>query len=79
MSENMVSIATERNHLAQARRHIVQGEERVRRQRAVVAWLAERGHDVSVAEFVLETMQTSLARMKEHRELIERTIAAAGK
>jgi len=75
----MVSIAIERGHLAQAARHVVEGEERVRHQRALLARLADHGHDVRMAELVLQTMQTSLDLMKEHYELIERTIAAAGK
>jgi len=75
----MASIAIERDHLAQAARHVVQGEERVRHQRALVARLADHGHDVRMAEVVLETMQTSLVRMKEHHEMIQRAIAAAGK
>ena len=75
----MVSIAIEREHLAQAARHVVEGEARVRHQRALLARLADHGHDVRMAELVLETMQTSLVRMKEHHAMIERTIAAAGK
>ena len=75
----MASIAIERDHLAQAARHVVEGEERIRHQRALVARLADHGHDVSMAELVLETMQTSLALMKGHYEIIQRTIAAAGK
>jgi hypothetical protein len=75
----MVSITIERDHLAQAARHILEGEERVRHQRALVARLADHGHDVSMPELVLETMQTSLVLMKGHYELIERTITAAEK
>ena len=75
----MASIAIERHHLAQAARHVAQGEERVRHQRALIARLAEHGHDVRMAEIVLETMRTSLVRMKEHHAMIERAIAAAGK
>ena len=75
----MVNITIERDHLAQAARHVVEGEERVRHQRALVARLADHGHDVSMAELVLETMQTSLVLMKGHYEMIERTIAAAEK
>ena len=38
--------------------------------------MAEHGHDTKLAEAVLLTMQTSLDRMHEHREMIERAIAA---
>jgi len=65
----MAAMATEHDH----------GEQRVREQRALVARLAERGQDTTLAELLLDTMQTSLNRMGEHRQLIERAIAAGRK
>jgi hypothetical protein len=72
-------MATERDHLAQAIGHIEQGEQRVREQRVLVERLAERGQDTRMAEILLGTMQTSLNRMNEHLQLIERAIAAGRK
>ncbi len=72
-------MATERDHLAQAMRHIAQAEDRVRDQRAVVERLATRGQDTLMAEILLQTMQTSLDRMNEHHATIERAISAGRK
>jgi len=47
-----------------------------REQRGRIGRMAEHGHDTKLAEAVLLTMQTSLDRMHEHREMIERAIAA---
>jgi hypothetical protein len=38
--------------------------------------MAEHGHDTKLAKAVLLTMQNSLERMHQHREMIERAIAA---
>jgi hypothetical protein len=75
----MAAMATEHNHLAQAISHIAQGEQRVREQRALVARLADHGHDTTLAELLLDTMQTSLNRMNDHRQLIEQAIATGRK
>jgi hypothetical protein len=72
-------MATEHAHLVQALRHIAEGEERVTEQRALVGRLAERGQDTTLAEMLLDTMQTILKRMNEHRVMIERAIAAGRK
>jgi len=75
----MTVMATERDHLAQAMRHIAQAQARVREQRALIERLAERGQDTKLAEVLLHTMQISLDRMNEHRVMIERAIAAGRK
>jgi len=72
-------MASEQDHLAMAIRHIVCGEERVREQRGLIDRLAQRGHDTEVAKVLLDTMQTSLDRMREHRRMIERAIAGQQK
>ena len=72
-------MATEQEHLAQAMSHIAQGEDRVREQRALIERLAERGQDTRLAQILLETLQTSLKQMNEHRTMIERAIAAGRK
>jgi hypothetical protein len=38
--------------------------------------MAEHGHDTRLAEQLLQTMQSTLHRMYEHRALIEAAIAA---
>ena len=70
---------TEHDHLAMAIRHIVSGEARVREQRALVDRLAQHGHDTALARALLNTMQTSLHQMHEHRQMIEQAIAGGRK
>jgi uncharacterized protein (UPF0335 family) len=72
-------MATEHDHLVQAIRHIARAEEMVREQRGLIDRMAEHGHDTKLAEAVLNTMQTSLDRMHEHRAMIEHAIAAGRK
>ena len=69
-------MATEHDHLAQAIRHIARAEEMVMEQRGLIDRMAQYGQDTKLAETVLLTMQSSLDRMHEHREMIERAIAA---
>jgi hypothetical protein len=69
-------MATEREHLAQATRHIARAEEMVGEQRSLIARMDEAGHDIKLAESLLETMQNTLQRMYEHRAMIEAAIAA---
>jgi hypothetical protein len=69
-------MATEHDHLAQATRHIARAEEMVGEQRSLIARMAEDGHDTKLAETLLETMQSTLDRMYEHRAMIEAAIAA---
>ena len=69
-------MATEHDHLAQAIRHIARAEEMVAEQRGRVDRMAEHGQETKLAKAVLLSMQNSLDRMHEHREMIERAIAA---
>jgi hypothetical protein len=72
----MTAMANEHDHLAQAIRHIAWAEEMVTEQRELIARMAEDGHDTTLAEELLQTMQTTLARMYEHRAMIQAAIAA---
>jgi hypothetical protein len=72
-------MATEHDHLAQAIRHIARAEEMVTEQRDLITRMAQGGHDTKLARAVLLTMQNSLDRMHEHREMIEHAIAAERK
>jgi uncharacterized protein (DUF1697 family) len=72
----MIAMATERDHLAQALRHIARAEEVVIEQRDLIVRMAEHGHDTKLAEQLLQTMQSTLHRMYEHRALIEAAIAS---
>jgi hypothetical protein len=65
----------EHEHLAQADRHIVRAEELVRDQRTLIERMAGHGHDTKMAEDLLHTMQETLERMYEHRDMIEARIS----
>jgi len=69
-------MATEQDHLAQAIRHIARAEEMVGEQRSLIARMADAGHDTKLAESLLETMQSTLQQMYEHRAMIKAAIAA---
>jgi hypothetical protein len=58
--------------LAQALRHVRQGEDEVRRQRELVETLRETGRDSGKAEELLETFERSL---RLHRSNLERIVA----
>jgi len=79
VSNESAVMATEYDHLAQAIRHIARAEEMVTEQRDLIERMAEHGHDTTLAEAVLNTMQNSLDQMHEHRTMIERAIAAERK
>ncbi len=49
-----------------ARRHVVEAEARVRRQKSLVTALAHRGHDTAQAEKLLATLENALDAMREH-------------
>jgi len=53
-------------HLAQAQRHLVDGERRVARQELLVTELALGGRDIADAKLLLRTFRESLALMRVH-------------
>jgi hypothetical protein len=59
-----------------ARREFIIGSNR---KRGLIDRMAEHGHDAKLAKAMLQAMQTTLDRMCEHREMIERAIAAGRK
>ena len=52
--------------LAQAERHVREGEERVARQTALVARMTARRLDPTEAELILGRLRTSLRLQREH-------------
>ena len=65
----------ERDHLAQALRHIDRAEQRVVDQRALIERMEEHGLDTRMAEVLLATMLSTLERMYDHRKSIEAAIS----
>ncbi|MBM0206165.1 hypothetical protein JNW90_26490 [Micromonospora sp. STR1s_5] len=62
-------------HLAQADRHVAEGQVRVDQQQARLAALGESGFDTALAERLLETLERTLIEWRAHREEILRRLA----
>jgi hypothetical protein len=62
--------AIERDHLAEADRHIMQGRARVEAQKLRIADMQERGYDTSDAEDFLSILLATLKSLTSHRDLI---------
>lgn len=65
----------ERAHLEEAQRHVVEGQQRVVAQRALIIRLDHDGHNVATARQLLDTFETLLAEMITHRDLILKGLA----
>lgn len=66
----MDELAQERFNLTQADRHIVEGEERVSRQRLLIERLRQDGQPTEVAEQHLSTLLDTMAEWWDHRDAI---------
>lgn len=64
----------ERRHLAIAERHVAKAEQVVKDQMSVVESLRWNGHDIKLAEETLRAFEANLQVMRDHRQLIMRTI-----
>jgi hypothetical protein len=62
--------AIERKHLAEADRHITQGQARVEAQKLRIAHMQEHGYDTSDAEDFLSVLVATLKNLTSHRDLI---------
>src|SRR6516164_6094584 len=62
--------AREREHLAEADRHIMQGRARVEAQKIRIAKMQERGYDTSLAEDFLRLLVTTLKHHTSDRGVI---------
>ena len=71
----MPDLQQEREHLAEADRHIAEGRRRVADQVALIARLAQDGHDTTQARRLLLTLEASLEGRHEHRQIILCNIA----
>ena len=60
--------------LGQADQHIATAERRITKQRLLVEELRADGHDTKVAEEMLRGFQENLQTLREHREIIIKTI-----
>jgi uncharacterized protein Smg (DUF494 family) len=57
-------------HLADAERHIAEGEDRIRHQLRIIAELERDGHDSAVARQLLDNFKRAQALLNEQREFI---------
>jgi hypothetical protein len=61
--------------LQQARRHVVEAEPRVLRQKALLDELRAHGHDTRKAQLLLSSMENILRLMREHLAFEEKRSA----
>ncbi len=71
----MPDLQIERQHLALADQHIAEGDVRVAQQVARIERMMAQGHDTIVAQDLLEVLQAVLVQWREHRWIIQDTIA----
>jgi hypothetical protein len=62
--------AQERQHLAQADRHIVDLKTHIVRQRELVKYVRKTGQRSEMAESLLDALEGSLRIFEKHRELL---------
>ena len=63
----------EREHLAQANRHIAECKSHIARQREIIQELVEKGQDTELAVSMLHALRDSLHAFERHRaRIIER-------
>src|SRR5262245_26667887 len=67
--------AQEQRHLAKAEADVANADDRIERQRAIVAKLKNDGHPTDTAEKILATMLRSRNAMEAHRRVILETLA----
>ena len=66
----ILDMGMEADHLALADRHIAEGKRRIADQEQLIANLEQDGHDTAAAKSIFATLNTTLQRMQEHRQLI---------
>jgi hypothetical protein len=73
----MADISELQQELAQADRHIAEGNGRIARQVEVMRELDRHGHDTTRGWSLLEEMEDAVAAMDTHRQQIVRELARA--
>ncbi|MCB8822865.1 hypothetical protein [Microvirga rosea] len=71
----MSDLQHERNDLIAADRHLVQGEQRITEQLALIQKLTEQGRDTALAGELLRLLEETMAIWQDHRRLILDAIA----
>ena len=66
----MIDADREREHLAQANRHIARGQKYIAEQKRLIEKLEHGGHDIDVAMSMLRALEQALRAFERHRELI---------
>jgi hypothetical protein len=72
----MADLAMEKGHLAQADRHVIEGERRIAQQTELVEHIRQKGaYGAAEAERLLQTLRETLETWRSHRENIVEAIA----
>jgi hypothetical protein len=75
----MLNIDVEKQTLAKAEQHIIDGNRRVERQRELLREIRRDGDDTADAIRVLRILEKSQQAMREHRDLIVENIERMSK
>ena len=65
------------NHLAQAERHVAEGEQHIIRQREIIEMLARQGHDTKAADELLGQFEQTLAAHIADRDRLRAELATS--
>jgi hypothetical protein len=68
------NLQQEHAHLVLADRHLVEGEQRVAEQIALIERMTQLGHDTAVAKQFLRILEQTLEGWRAHRQLIVNAI-----
>jgi predicted outer membrane protein len=70
----MDALEREREHLADADRHIAAAKQQVAQQKRVIEKLVQDGHDTRTATSLLDAMERGLDALEHHREIVDEMI-----
>jgi hypothetical protein len=70
----VIDVKRERDHLAQANRHIARVHKYIAEQKRLIEKLVRGGHDIDVAVSMLHALEQALHAFERHRELIMKRI-----
>jgi len=66
----MDALEREREHLAEADRHVAAAKQQVEKQKRAIEKLVQDGHDTRVSTSLLDAMQRGLDALEHHREIV---------
>jgi hypothetical protein len=66
----MDAVEREREHLAEADRHVAAAKQLVEQQKRIIEKLVQDGHDTRMATSLLDAMERGLDALEHHRQIV---------